>query len=377
MVEQCLESLPSDRHPLVSVTIPAYNAERFIAQTLASVLAQTYQRFEVLVVDDGSKDDTAAIVRKYLERDGRIHLLQQPNSGVAAARNLGIERSHGEFIACLDADDIWYPHHLIKQVERFSASSASVGLVYSWSVDIDEQDNPTGGIRAAEIEGNTYTTLICHNFLGNASASMVRRCSFQQCGGYDTSLRACHSQGCEDWDLYLRIAEQFEFRAVPTFSVGYRKLSGSMSGDYGQMSRSHGLVMQSVRERHPELPKFLFRLSASNLYFYFAHQSQWRHNQLKALLWLRRAILADPLTCWIRPGLYQLLIHGVWELRLSKTRLSDSPTSPPFCLEAITGRNRKIARQLAVGNGFHWVISGLSHHRLGPSRPLWCNSGRH
>src|SRR4028118_698519 len=126
--------------PLVSVIIPAYNAENFIAKTLETVLSQTYQNIEVLVVDDGSPDTTAEIVKSFVENYSRVSLLQQSNAGVAAARNLAIEKSKGEYIAPIDADDIWYPQNIEKQVQCFLDSDPSVGLVYTWSVDIDEDD---------------------------------------------------------------------------------------------------------------------------------------------------------------------------------------------------------------------------------------------
>ena len=341
--------------PLVSVVIPAYNAEPFIGHTLNSVLAQTYSALEVLVVDDGSQDGTAAVVRQYEMRDCRIRLLQQANAGVAAARNTGIQAATGELVAPLDADDLWYPHHVEEQVGCFLRSPASVGLVYSWSVDIDGQDSLTGGMRAAEIRGDVYKTLICHNFLGNASASMLRRSCLDLVGGYDTSLRARQGQGCEDWDLYLRIAEQFQFGVAPTFSVGYRKGHGSMSKNYGQMARSHGLVMDRVRQRHPGLPKFLFRLSASNLYFYFAHQSQQWADPQTALFWLRQAVQADPLTCWIHPELYPILVGKLGGVRLSKTVSPQALT-----LADIGQRHHSITRLLAKSNCFHWAISALA-----------------
>ncbi|MGB6014954.1 MAG: glycosyltransferase family A protein, partial [Nodosilinea sp.] len=115
--------------PLVSVIIPAYNAERFVGRTLEAVLAQTYTALEVLVVDDGSQDATGDIVRRYQQQDPRIKLLHQQNAGVAAARNLAVATAQGEFIAPVDADDIWFPHHIEAQVNCFLASPASVGLV--------------------------------------------------------------------------------------------------------------------------------------------------------------------------------------------------------------------------------------------------------
>jgi glycosyltransferase involved in cell wall biosynthesis len=105
-----------DSHlPLVSVIVPAYNAEEFIGETLNSALSQTYSNIEILVVDDGSQDRTSEVVKAFVQKDERVILLQQANAGVAAARNLAIEKSRGEYIAPLDADDIWYPQKLEKR----------------------------------------------------------------------------------------------------------------------------------------------------------------------------------------------------------------------------------------------------------------------
>src|SRR5258705_7642709 len=102
--------------PLVSVIVPSYYASRYISETLESFLSQTYRNFEVIVIDDGSKDNTPDIVADYARRDSRIRQVNQPNAGVGAARNRGLEEASGAFIAPLDADDVWYPQKLEKQV---------------------------------------------------------------------------------------------------------------------------------------------------------------------------------------------------------------------------------------------------------------------
>ena len=360
----------SSETPLISVIIPAYNAASLIERTLRSVLAQTYQNLEVLVVDDGSTDQTSAVVAAIAHQDPRVKLLHQANAGVAAARNLAIAQAQGEFIAPMDADDLWYPENLEKQVQCLIQGGPQMGLVYSWSVDIDEQDALLGGFRAAEIQGQVYATLVCHNFLGNASASMIRRSCLEQVGWYESKLRSQQAQGCEDWDLYLRIAEKFEFGVVPAFLVGYRKLTASMSGDYQQMARSHTLVMQAVRQRHPELPAFVFRLSSSNLYFYFAHQSHRSRSHRTTLYWLGQSIQADPLSCWIRLGLYRLTIQSVWgSVRGSQKDAPGSPApqssmSPPLNLADIEQRQGAIALMVMVGNGFHRFISRMAQRPM-------------
>ena len=300
--------------PLVSVIIPAYNAEIFLEKTLDSVLAQTYKNIEVLVVDDGSQDRTAEIVESVAQRDHRVILLRQSNAGVAAARNLAIQKSKGEYIAPIDADDIWYPQNLEKQVQCILQAEPSVGVVYAWSLDINEQGLLTGGFRAFIIEGEVYTTLVCHNFLGNASASMIHRACFEKVGGYNCKLKEQNAQGCEDWDLYLRIAEHYQFRVVPEFLIGYRKIFNSMSCDYTSMAKSHYLMLQSVRQRHPEISAAIYQLSSSNFYMYLAHQSSWRGSERTTLFWLYQALRSDFITPFLRYGLYKLSIKSLLKL---------------------------------------------------------------
>lgn len=306
---------------LVSVVIPAYNAQQLIVRTLMSVLSQTYRHLEVLVVDDGSRDRTPEIVQAIAKQDDRVRLLQQPNAGVASARNLGIRSAQGEFIAFIDSDDLWYPDALEKLIAQFHQSLPMVGVIYAWSVDIDEHDRPIGGFHAATIDGNVYKTLICHNFLGNASATLIRKDCLDHLGGYDTQLKAKKAQGCEDWDLYLRLAEHYEFGVVPEFLIGYRKVASSMSMDFRQMARSQQFMLQSVQKNHPELSGYLYRLSRSSFYLYLAQQCDVYGDARETLDWLWQAVKADPISSVGRLGLYILLIKNLAKLAGKSWRL--------------------------------------------------------
>ena len=123
---------------LVSIITPIYNGERFVAQTIESVLAQTYPHWEMIIINDGSKDNSAAIVQKYTEQDARITLISQANAGSAAARNNGIRRASGRYIALLDADDLWESFFLESQLELMKRTNAL--LVYGSHKRIDEQN---------------------------------------------------------------------------------------------------------------------------------------------------------------------------------------------------------------------------------------------
>jgi len=302
------------RLPLVSVIIPAYNAETFIEKTILSVLSQTYNNIEVLVVDDGSRDRTAEIIQTFAQNDHRIILLQQSNAGVAAARNLAIEKAQGEYIAAIDADDIWYPQNLEKQVQCMLKSEPSVGVVYSWSVDINEADLLTGGFYNSTIEGEVYTALIYKYFIGNASSSLIRRVCFNKVGGYNCQLKAENAQGCEDWDLHLRIAEYYQFKVVPEFLVGYRQIDSSMSCNYTAMAKSHSLIMADVRQRHPEIISRIYNWSSSNFHIYLAVKSHRNNNHQSTLFWLSQAFKEDLAMTVLRHNLYLLTIESILKL---------------------------------------------------------------
>ncbi|HEY9857935.1 MAG TPA: glycosyltransferase family A protein [Candidatus Obscuribacterales bacterium] len=300
----------SSHFPLVSVIIPAYNAEPYIRQTLESVLVQTYQNIEVLVVDDGSQDRTAEIVESFVQEDRRVHLFRQVNAGVAAARNLAIAHSQGEYIAPIDADDIWYPEKLEKQVQCMLRSGPEVGLVYTYSVHIDEAGSILSQYkvdRTYKPEGSIYSILVYFNFLDNASNPLIRRSCIDQVGGFDPQLRAQNAQGCEDWDFYLRIADAYEFRAVPEFLVGYRQLLGSMASNSRAMAKSYQLVMAEVEAHHPEIPKTIYRWSRACFYNYLAGKSYKSGAHWHTLQWLYLTLRDDP-SLLLRPGLYPMIL---------------------------------------------------------------------
>lgn len=305
----------SNSQALVSVIIPAYNAELFIQATLSSVLSQTYTNIEVLVVDDGSTDHTAEIVQTFADRDRRVCLLRSSNNGVAAARNLAIENSVGEYIAPLDADDIWYSQKLARQMEYFAAAGSEVGLVYGWSVVIDDNGQLTGAYIAADVEGDAFLSLVYSNFIGNASAPLVRRSCLDHVGGYDSRYVECDAQGGEDHDLYLRIAEHYRFGVVREFLVGYRHIKGSMSSNVASMAKANALLLTEVRRRHPALPDRVYRWAQSHAYEYLGRKCNYSGDRWGALRWFSRAVALDPGLLWHR-RLYALEIRNLIALSM-------------------------------------------------------------
>ncbi|BAY49263.1 family 2 glycosyl transferase [Scytonema sp. HK-05] len=300
-----------DTLPLVSVIIPAYNAEKFIAATLESVLSQSYKKIEVVIVDDGSGDRTVEIVQEFAAKDNRVILFQQSNSGVAAARNLAIQKSKGEYIAPIDADDIWYPEKIEKQVQCMFQASPSVGLVYTWTAHINEEGLPTGTYHRCNLEGNVLTAIFCEEPIGNASVPLIRRSYLEKVGLYDTNLKEQDAQGLEDFDIYLRIAEHYEFRVIPEVLVGYRQVFGSMSRNTLTMAKSYNLVVENIRLRHPEISTDIYNRHRSEMYYWFAFMSKQSGDHWRTLSWLIKALLLAPKNLLRRPMLYKTFLLAI------------------------------------------------------------------
>jgi len=279
--------------PLVSAIMPAHNAQKYIALALDSVLTQTYKNIEVIVVDDGSTDTTAEIVQSYAGRNPRVTLLRQPNAGVASARNRAIEVSHGEYIAPIDADDIWYPEKIDKQVRYLFEAESNTGLVYGWLARIDKNGELTGGADVSLLSGDVLAALIYRNFLCCASLPLIHRECFERLGGYNTRLQEQRASGSEDHELYLRIAEHYQFGLIEEPLVAYRTHSSSMSCDYRSMERSHFLVIGQVRERHPRIPPYLLRWAASRYYMYLELQSRQAGHHWTSICYLCKAGSVD------------------------------------------------------------------------------------
>jgi len=236
----------------VGVVVPMFNAERTIGATLQSVRRQTHSALDIIVVDDGSIDRSASIVAAHAENDRRIRILRQPNGGVARARNLGAASTDAEFLAFIDADDLWAPSKIALQLRALQEGGPSAGLAYSWFAHIDEDDRVFSLHNRPMAQGHVLQAMCRNNFVGNGSSMLLRRSAFEASGGFDPSLRAHKAQGCEDLLMCLRVAERFEFRVVPQHLVGYRITNTNMSSDVMQMLRSCEIVLAEYREKYPQ-----------------------------------------------------------------------------------------------------------------------------
>jgi len=210
--------------PLISIVVPAYNAASFLQGTIKSVQNQTLKDWELLLIDDGSQDETAAIVKPFLS-DPRIRYVRQDNQERAVARNRGISDSSGEYVAFLDADDLWYPEKLALQLELMQ-TERKPGMCYTFAdVLRPGEKTPRSYRQPMAREGKIFEDLLRGNFI-TVSSTMVRRNVLEEVGQFDTDSSLL---GSEDWDLWLRISRRYTIGVVRKYLTTYRTHPGIQS----------------------------------------------------------------------------------------------------------------------------------------------------
>jgi glycosyltransferase involved in cell wall biosynthesis len=241
--------------PAVSIIMPAYNAAKTILESVQSVFEQTFSNWELLIINDGSKDNTLEVLSSL--KDARIKILTQQNQGVASARNHGLREARGRYIAFLDSDDLWLPSKLEKQIAIFEQCDDEVGLVYtrhrgftrhpleSFSMDIDVSLGLS----------NPYHCLLVADYIPTLTV-MIRSSLVSEIGYFNEKLH-----GTEDWDYWLRIVKSHGLHRVDEELALYRLSPNSLSGN----REKHFIQEWKVIEAHviasPSLPKRVINMS--------------------------------------------------------------------------------------------------------------------
>jgi glycosyltransferase involved in cell wall biosynthesis len=228
-----------DRNPKVSVVIPTYNRAHLISRAIQSVLNQTYQDFEIIIVDDGSKDNTEEVVKNL--NDNRIRYIRHnTNKGASAARNTGIKASKGEYIAFQDSDDKWFPDKLEQQVKAFDKVPSKVGVVYSGFYRI-EGDNkiyiPSAHI--AQKEGNIHNELLRRNFIGTPAVLIKKEC-FENAEYFDETLPAL-----EDWNLWIELSKYYLFKYVNKPLLYSYSTPNSVNRDQKNLFKAREMILRN------------------------------------------------------------------------------------------------------------------------------------
>jgi glycosyltransferase involved in cell wall biosynthesis len=226
------QSLESD---LVSVIIPCYNYARYLGQAIESVLAQSYSHFEIIVIDDGSRDSTAEVTTRYPE----VRYVWQENQGLSAARNTGLRQSRGSYLIFLDADDLLLPDALEIGLNCLK-ERPDCAFVSGHSRSIREDGSLLKEYPQYPIGDNHYLALLQGNYIGVPATVIYRRAALETIGGFDTSLPVC-----EDYDLYLRLAQKFPLYRHAQVVAEYRRHGANMSGNITLMLKTGLAVLDS------------------------------------------------------------------------------------------------------------------------------------
>lgn len=242
----------------VSVIIPVYKSEKYIYETLVSVVQQTYKNIEILIVDDESPDNSVKICNRF--KDPRIKIIRQKNRGLSGARNKGIDRSTGEYIAFIDSDDIWLPYKLEKHIRHFR-EQPHLGISFSYSAFIDENSQPMGIYQMSKIKDIEPNYVLYRNPIGNGSAGVFRREVFadikytdnihgyKEAFYFDENFRL--SQDVECW---IRIALQtsWQMEGIPEALTLYRVHRNGISASLYEKQKSLDKILEKTQTYAPE-----------------------------------------------------------------------------------------------------------------------------
>ena len=234
--------------PAVSVIIPAYGHADLIGETLDSVLAQTFDDYEIIVIDDGSPDDTAGAVEAVSRRSPRpIRYERQENRGQGGARNVGLKLARGEFVAYLDDDDLWPADKLEWQIECLRRDD-QLGLVWGeHSVLLPDGGEFHHQPRFVDMpEGEAHAAFLYKNRIMSPGQTLIRRSALERVGGFDESI-----WGADDWDLYLRLAKVTTFAFDPRLALRYREHARNASRRAVEHAANHRAVIRRHVGRNP------------------------------------------------------------------------------------------------------------------------------
>lgn len=243
---------------VVSIIVPCFKQAHFLKESLQSVLDQTYQNWECIIVNDGSPDDTERIAQEWSVTDSRIKYLYQTNRGLPSARNLGITSSIGEFIVALDADDILHPEFLERLLPVLQSNEALGAVSCFRYFFINNKENIIYKYRAV---GSNYRDLMFENKL--MPASMYRKSCWKAVNGYDESM----TKGFEDWEFWLNITKRgWQFTFVEEFLFYYRKAKHSMLTD--TINNHAESNMEYIFRKHKDIYIEHFDNTAEVLFYY-------------------------------------------------------------------------------------------------------------
>ncbi len=274
----------------ISVIIPVYNGEKTLRETVESVQKQTFTDLEIIVINDGSTDSTLDVLATI--SDPRLKIFSYPNANQAVSRNRGISHATGEFIAFLDADDLWTPDKLDAQFKALQ-QNPQAALAYSWTNSINESGEFLRRGSYVSDNGDVYAKLLLVDFLENGSIPLIRRQALTEVGNFEPSLTPA-----EDWDMWLRLASRYPFVVVPKVQILYRVSADSASTNVTRMESACWRVIEKAFTQAPDSLQHLKNDSIANIYKYLTFKVLQgypnRQRGITAARLLSQAIKYDP-----------------------------------------------------------------------------------
>lgn len=254
--------------PIFTIVIPAYNADQFLEEAICSVLEQTFSSWVLLIIDDGSVDNTLCIAKKYSQIDNRIQVIQQTNQGVSSSRNLGISLAKTEYVAFLDADDRWLPEKLAAHWEHFK-EKPSLGISFAKTSYISLTGKPTGVIASARLTRLKAENFLYENPTITTSNLVIKQSLFQQVGRFD--LEMSYS---EDLDFLFRsICAGWQIEGVNQVLVEYRITGQGLSSSLNQIENGWRDLIDKARQVNPKLVDHHYSIAQAIHLRYLARQS--------------------------------------------------------------------------------------------------------
>jgi len=297
--------------PLVSVVIPVYNGERYVREAIESVFAQTFTDWELIVIDDGSVDRSRDIIRGYGDR---LTFIEQDNHGVCHARNAAVARARGRYVAFLDADDVWRPSKLERQV-AFLEGHGDVGLVHS-DLDIIDDDGRAAGRQACSGHRSAFSLQFLAGHLIYPSAVMIRTEVLRSVGGFSEDFRGA---SYEDIELWVRLSACCVFHCFSDPLVQYRIHTGNNTKNNEMGLRNRGVFLNKVWAVHAATHRRFLRGEFAKWYSDLGKMLVRKGNLGEGRSYLRRAIAVS---CTEAPHLKTFMRAC---LRLGRSYLHASP----------------------------------------------------
>jgi glycosyltransferase involved in cell wall biosynthesis len=312
--------------PMVSVVIPMFNVEKYIVQSIQSVLVQTYHNFELILVDDGCSDDTLKLVEQF--DDQRIRLIQQKNRGLSGARNTGIDASRGFYIALLDADDYWASDKLAKHLYHLN-THPEVGVSYCPSLFIDDNSNLLGIGQFPKLIDISKQHIFCRNPVGNGSAAVIRRSLLNEVGYFgknndryrkmyfDETLRQS-----EDIELWTRVAltTQWKFEGIAEPLTYYRVNEGGLSANLDKQLQSWQHAVNQNNFRDPDFFNKYYSLAKAFQLRYLARRAIQSSSKVAGISLIHQALYCDLRILLHEPSRTSITFCSAW-LKLLPVKL--------------------------------------------------------